>query len=79
LIGDFQEESTITNSALKHIGEKESLHMLRIHSASVTDEGLFHLENLPQLKELILSQTKVTPDGVKRLQQALPNCKLTVR
>jgi hypothetical protein len=79
LIGDFREESTITNAALKHIGEMKSLHLLSIYSASVTDEGLVHLENLPQLKELTLSKTKVTPEGVQRLQRALPNCRITVR
>lgn len=79
LIGDFREESTITNAALKHIGEMQSLHMLRIHSASVTDEGLVHLENLTQLKELTLDNTKVTPEGAQQLQRALPNCKIKVR
>jgi hypothetical protein len=79
LIGDFREESTITNAALKHIGEIKSLRLLLIHSASVTDEGLIHLENLRQLKELTLDKTKVTPEGVKRLQRTLPNCQITVR
>jgi hypothetical protein len=79
LIGDEREESTITNSALKHIGEMKSLQLLSIQSATVTDEGLIYLENLPQLRELTLSNTKVTPEGVKRLQRALPNCEITVR
>ena len=79
LIGDDRDESTISNAALKHIGEMKSLHLLSIHSASVTDEGLVHLENLAQLKEVTLASTKVRPEGVKRLQQALPNCKITVR
>jgi hypothetical protein len=79
LIGDFRDESTVTNAALKHIGEMKSLQLLLIHSASVTDEGLTHLENLPQLKELTLDNTKVTPEGVKWLQRALPNCEITVR
>ncbi len=79
LICDFRTESTITNKALKHIGEMQSLHLLSIQSASVTDEGLIHLENLPQLKELTLDNTKVTSEGVKRLQRALPSCQITVR
>jgi hypothetical protein len=79
LVCDFRKESVLTDEALKHIGEMKTLHLLSIQSASVTDEGLVHLENLPQLKELTLSNTKVTPEGEKRLQQALPNCQITVR
>ena len=79
LIGDFRDESTITNAALRHVGEMKSLQLLRIHSASVTDEGLIHLEGLSQLKELSLDNTKATPDGVQQLQRALPNCKIKVR
>jgi hypothetical protein len=42
----------------------------------VTDAGLEHLKALRQLQRLDLKETKVTADGVKKLQQALPNCKI---
>ena len=42
----------------------------------VTDAGLVHLEGLTQLRGLALMQTRVTDAGVKRLQKALPNCKI---
>jgi hypothetical protein len=79
LVHDFRPQSTITNDALKHIGEMKSLHLLSICSTSVTDEGLIPLEKLPELKELGLDNTKVTPAGVQRLRRALPNCEITVR
>ena len=39
----------------------------------MTDAGLAHLPQLQKLKILDLDQTKVTPAGVKQLQQSLPN------
>ena len=35
-----------------------------------------HLKGLTQPKTLDLRATKVTEEGVKRLQQALPNCRI---
>ena len=40
----------------------------------ITDAGLEHLKGLKRLEELDLERTKVTDEGVKRLQKALPNC-----
>ena len=42
----------------------------------VTDAGLEHLKGLSSLKELYLQGTQVTDEGVKKLQEALPNCKI---
>ena len=49
---------------------------LDLFDAQVTDAGLVHLKGLTQLQELYLVDTKVTDEGVKKLQQALPNCKI---
>jgi len=38
------------------------------------DAGLEHLEGLTNLKWLRLYKTQVTEEGVKKLQQSLPNC-----
>ena len=43
----------------------------------VTDAGLEHLKGCTGLRNLAVNITKVTPDGIAKLQQALPNCKIT--
>jgi len=42
----------------------------------VTNAGLEHLKGMTSLTPLYLFQTKVTDAGVKKLQQALPKCKI---
>jgi len=44
-----------------------------LNSPRVTDTGLRHLGQLGNLRELILSGTQVTQDGVDRLKRSLPN------
>jgi hypothetical protein len=43
----------------------------------VTDTGLEHLRGLTQLQLLYLGGTQITDEGVKKLQEALPNCEIT--
>jgi len=50
------------------------LSRLSLWGTKVTDAGLVHLKGLGNLKALDLSATRVTDDGVKQLQEALPNC-----
>ncbi len=47
-----------------------------LNGTSITDSGLEHLTMLSQLLFLDLSNTKVTDAGVRKLQQAMPNCKI---
>ncbi len=49
---------------------------MSVDERQVKDAGLEHLKGLMQLKKLVLHDTKVTDKGVKRLQEALPNCKI---
>ena len=50
---------------------------LYLRDTQITDAALEHLRMLHQLTSLDLTGTQVTDKGVKKLQQALPNCKIT--
>jgi len=45
-------------------------------NSQITDAGLEYLKGLTNLEFLVLLDTQVTGEGVKKLQQALPNCKM---
>ena len=55
--------------------ELENLHrcqVLDLQGTNVTDQGLLHLYSLKHLQCLVLRKTKVSPEGVFRLQQSFP-------
>jgi hypothetical protein len=66
----------VTDEGLVHLRDLPALANLDLGSLNVTDTGLECLKGLTQLKVLDLLNTKVTDKGVKRLQQALPNCRI---
>ena len=49
---------------------------LDLSQTKVGDAGLDHLKGLTNLRSLTLYSTDVTDGGVKKLQTALPNCKI---
>jgi len=73
------EDTSITGAGLVHLKGLTKLKTLHLSHTKVTDAGLVHLEGLTELERLFLYNTgggKVTDAGVKKLQQALPNCKI---
>jgi hypothetical protein len=50
--------------------------MLYLSDTQVTDTGLEHLKGLTNLERLELNRTQVTDEGVRKLQEALPNCEI---
>ena len=69
-------DSQVTDAALEHIKWWPEIKVLVLDQTQITDAGLQHLKGLTQLERLGLKRTKVTDEGVKKLQQALPNCKI---
>jgi hypothetical protein len=66
----------ITDKGLENIKGLSQLEEVTLEKTKVTDAGLEHLKGLNNLRDLDLKNTKVTDEGVKKLQQALPNCKI---
>jgi len=71
-----------TETTDEELGEKlkelPGLKKLELTSCrKITDAGLVHLKGLTNLEELSLHDTKTTPAGIKSLQEALPDCKIS--
>lgn len=70
-------KNEITDSGLVHLKNLRHLQFLDLRqNPEISDQGLTQLEDLKELEQLILIGTKVTPAGVKKLQQKLPNTKI---
>ena len=67
----------VTDAGLQHVKGLTQLQYLDLVSTQVTDAGLEHLKVLTQLQHLTLGPgTRVTDEGVKKLQEALPDCEI---
>jgi hypothetical protein len=67
-------------------GDDEAVYLKRLTNLKVlcvgtamTDAGLEHLKSLTNLFDLVIDGTEVTPEGVKKLQEALPDCEIELR
>jgi hypothetical protein len=66
----------VTDAGLKHLTGLKDLQKLNLNFTKVTDAGVQDLAGLSKLDTLGLSFTQVTADGAKKLQEALPKCKI---
>ncbi len=71
------DNTKVTDAGLVHLQGLSHLRILALsNNTQVTDAGLVHFQGSSQLIRLLLEGTKVTDEGVRKLQQALPNCKI---
>ena len=70
------EDTQVTDAGLEHLKGLTKLQSLKLMSTKVTAVGVEHLSGFTKLRFLDLRATKVTDEGVKKLQQALPECKI---
>lgn len=67
----------ITDAGLSHIAAMPKLQSLSLGYTGVTDKGLATLLQAPRLRWLALSSGKrVTKDGIREFQKALPNVEI---
>ncbi|MGO8689900.1 MAG: hypothetical protein ACLQLG_09715 [Thermoguttaceae bacterium] len=68
--------SRVTDAGMVQLKGLARLTCLDLSQTKVGDAGLDHLKGLTNLRSLTLYSTDVTDGGVKKLQTALPNCKI---
>jgi serine/threonine protein kinase len=66
----------VSDAGLVHLQGHKHLGGLDLIRTQVSDAGLEHLARIQSLVDLYLLGTKVTRDGVRKLQAALPKCKI---
>ncbi len=71
------DETNTTDAGLERLRGLSQLQELYLSNTQVSDAGLPNLKGLTNLRILVLGGTKVTDTGVKKLQQALPDCKIS--
>jgi serine/threonine protein kinase len=64
------------DGAPAHFAKCEHLKALRLDHTGLGDKGLEALKQFKELESLDVRNTKVTPEGVAALKQALPRCKI---
>ncbi len=67
--------SQVTDAGLVHLAHLKNLDELLL-SDHITDAGLPKLAGLSGLSYLNLAKSKVTKEGVRKLEKALPKCKI---
>lgn len=69
-------ETRVTDAGLRHLEPFENLQILWLGRTKITDACIPHLGRLKQLALLSLEQTEISDAGLRRLQEALPDCEI---
>jgi hypothetical protein len=68
----------ISDVGLENLQRLKQLQAIGIYGTThITDTGLESFRLLTKLQKVYLERTQVTPEGIQKLQRALPNCKIT--
>lgn len=69
----------ISDQGLAHLKRMRSLDGLALYCCSgITDGSIAHLRDMTWLKSICLDSSQLTPSGLHRLREALPNCAIEV-
>ena len=66
----------ITDGGVAALKNLTNLRVLELSNSMITDSCIDTLSQLKWLEYLVVQGTQITPDGVKRLQERLPTCKV---
>ncbi|MEX1095980.1 MAG: hypothetical protein WED34_08015, partial [Planctomycetales bacterium] len=69
--------TAVTDAGLEPLTALSGLSGLYLNDTAVSDAAVPHLSRLGRLKILSIGGTRITWDGVRRLQQSLPGCRIT--
>jgi hypothetical protein len=64
----------VDDAGLQALTGLSHLEELILIATGISDASVITLSKLTRLKEVDVDLTKVTPDGKKRLREALPDC-----
>jgi hypothetical protein len=67
---------TLSFLGVRFVGELKQLERLSLAASGATDDSLSSLRDLVSLRELDLTGTRVSAQGVATLRQALPKCNI---
>jgi outer membrane lipoprotein-sorting protein len=71
--------TNVTDRGLAHLRELHALEWLWLDRSQCTDVGFEHLNGLASLRQLSVDAGKAENDGITKLEQALPKCKIVRR
>ena len=67
----------ITDAGMVHVGKLKSLkYLMIVGMPNVTDAGVAQLHRLSNLENVVLHRTKITAQGLEKLEDALPDCRI---
>ena len=64
----------VSDRGIDALAQSGSLRFLALNSTAVSDHAVLFLSRMKQLKGVSLVDTSITPDGVRQLRFALPDC-----
>jgi Leucine-rich repeat (LRR) protein len=70
------DDTSVGDAAIPYVAQIPTLEFLHLGKTAITDQGLAGLKSLTNLKDLILTDTGLSPSAVEQLQKALPKTKI---
>jgi Leucine-rich repeat (LRR) protein len=70
------DDTSVGDAAIPHVSQIRSLEFVHLGKTSVTDQGIEGLKELSKIKDLVLTNTGLSPEAVERLRSQLPETRI---